>query len=403
MKILFLLVAFMATAISGNSQTEEKWFAVIKFEDGFTDQIILHLKPTGNNETLRIEFPLKNIGVIWNHDPNFGIQTKNFVFTKEIFSFTIIDMRIHFEGKMNTSKSEIQGNLILNGKPYYIILSKKEDKGFIEKNPKYIEPIPGLSKQAIIPDPEMKIPIEKSKSLFTEELTWMEVRDAVKEGKTTIIIATGGVEQNGVYLATGKHNYVLKGLVDSLAHKLGNALIAPIIPFVPEGNHAPATGHMKYPGTISLTEKTYALLLKEIAISYKTHGFKTIVFIGDSGGNQWGMYMVAKELNSQWQNDSCKVLYLHEYYDNYRVAQWLKLHGIKEADTGVHDSFQYTSQMMALDPSLVRMNQRIKIGNFSINGVALLPPDKTIELGKKLCSYQADICVEAIKKRLSNQ
>lgn len=402
MKILLLLIAFVAT-INANSQTEEKWFAVIKFEDGFTDQIIIHMEPNGKSETLTIDFPLKNIGVIWKHEPDFGVQTKIFFFTKEMFSFTIMDMRIDFEGKINTSKSEINGNLTINGKPYQIAFFKNEDRSSIEKNPKYIEPIPGLSRQAIMPDPEMKIPIEKSKSLFTEELTWMEVRDAVKEGKTTIIIATGGVEQNGVYLATGKHNYVLKGLVDSLAHKLGNALIAPIIPFVPEGNHAPATIHMKYPGTISLTENTYALLLKEIAISYKIHGFKTIVFIGDSGGNQWGMYMVAKELNSQWQNDSCKVLYLHEYYDNYRVAQWLKLQGIKEVDAGVHDSFQYTSQMMALDPTLVRMNQRLKIGHFLINGVALSPADKTIELGKKLCSYQADICVEAIKKRLSNQ
>ena len=402
MKILLLLIALMSTAIASNSQTGKKWFAIIQFEDGFTDQIILHLKPFESSETLVIDFPVKNIGVIWNHEPKFGVEIKNFVFTREI-SFTIIDLHIHFEGKMNTSKSEITGKLILNGRPYFITFSGKEDRSLIEKNPTYIEPIPGLSKQATIPNPETNIPIERSHSLFTEELTWTEVRDAVKEGKTTIITATGGIEQNGLYLATGKHNYVLKGLVDSLARKLGNALIAPIIPFVPEGNHAPATGHMKYPGTISLTENTYALLLKEIAISYKKHGFKTVVFIGDSGGNQWGMYMVAKELNSLWQNDSCKVLYLHEYYDNFRVAQWLKLQGIKEVDTGVHDSFQYTSQMMAFDPSLVRMNQRIKTGNFSVNGVPLLPIDKTIELGKKLCSYQADICVQAIKKRLSNQ
>ena len=75
-------------------------------------------------------------------------------------------MRIHFEGKMNTSKSEIDGNLVLNGKPYYITFSKKETLGLIEKNPNYIEPIPGLSRQAIIPNPEMKIPIEKSKSFI---------------------------------------------------------------------------------------------------------------------------------------------------------------------------------------------------------------------------------------------
>jgi len=62
-----------------------------------------------------------------------------------------------------------------------------------------------------------------------EELTWMEVRDAIKEGKTTVIVATGGIEQNGPFVAIGKHNYVLQATTEAIALKLGNALIAPII------------------------------------------------------------------------------------------------------------------------------------------------------------------------------
>src|SRR3954471_8697749 len=95
---------------------------------------------------------------------------------------------------------------------------------------------------------DAKRPIEALDSVFIEELTWMEVRDALKAGKTTVIVATGGVEQNGPYLATGKHNYVLKATTEAIARKLGNALVAPIVPFVPEGDIEPPTGHMKYPG-----------------------------------------------------------------------------------------------------------------------------------------------------------
>jgi creatinine amidohydrolase/Fe(II)-dependent formamide hydrolase-like protein len=400
MKLIFFISALIVTGSSVNAQKNEKWFGLLKLQDGFTDQIVINVKESGTNQLYSIDLPQNNIGVIWNHEPEYRIQAINQIAEKGIISFIIPEQRIYFEGILNTIQTEIEGQFVLNGQPYKITFTKHEDRSLIEKNPTYVERIPGLSKKAIIPDLSMKRPIGKSNSLFTEELTWIEVRDAIAEGKTTIIIATGGIEQNGAYLATGKHNYVLKGVVDSLAHKLGNALIAPIIPFVPEGNHKPPTTHMKYPGTISLTETTYEQLLKEIAISYKTNGFKTIVFLGDSGGNQWGMYLVAKELNTLWRNDNCKVLYIHEYYDNYRVAHWLKTKGIKEVDTGVHDSFQYTSQIMALDPTLVRMNQRIKVGDFSINGVNLLPSDKTIKLGKKLCSYQADICVQAINKRL---
>ena len=121
----------------------------------------------------------------------------------------------------------------------------------------------------VSPDPNSPDPIEALDSVFIEELTWMEVRDAMKAGKTTILIPTGGVEQNGPYLATGKHNYILRATTESIARKLGNALVAPIVPFVPEGTIEPASLHMKYPGTISLTEETYRRLLVDICASFR--------------------------------------------------------------------------------------------------------------------------------------
>src|SRR5581483_8026095 len=133
------------------------------------------------------------------------------------------------------------------------------------------------------PDPNQPRPIAAVDSVFTEELTWMEIRDALKAGKTTVIVATGGVEQNGPYLATGKHNYILRATTEAIARKLGNALVAPIVAFVPEGQITPPTEHMKYPGSISLTEETYERLLTDICASFRTHGFAQIILIGDSG------------------------------------------------------------------------------------------------------------------------
>src|SRR5947209_19840403 len=104
------------------------------------------------------------------------------------------------------------------------------------------------------PDPNTRRPIEALDTVFVEELTWMEVRDALKASKTTVIVPTGGVEQNGPYLATGKHNYILRGTAEAIARKLGDALVAPVVAFVPEGDIDPPTGHMKFPGSISLTE-----------------------------------------------------------------------------------------------------------------------------------------------------
>ena len=144
-------------------------------------------------------------------------------------------------------------------------------------------------------------PIDAGVSLWAEELTWMEIRDLVKAGTTTIIIGTGGVEQNGPYVAGGKHNFVLQTVLPYIARAIPNSLIAPIVKFVPEGRIEPATsGHMNYSGTISLEAATFEALLTDICRSYKAHGFIDIILLGDSGGNQAGMRSVANALNAKW-------------------------------------------------------------------------------------------------------
>src|SRR5438270_2939893 len=194
----------------------------------------------------------------------------------------------------------------------------------------------------VSPDPNTPRPIEAVDTVWVEELTWMEVRDAMKNGKRTVIIPTGGVEQNGPYLATGKHNVVLRATAEAIARKLGNALIAPIVAFVPEGDIDPPTEHMKYPGSISLTEETYERLLTDICASLRTHGFAHIVLIGDSGGNQAGMKAVADALDARRADGKGRVHFIPEYYDYPGVTRWLEQQGIKQTPEGIHDDFAIT-------------------------------------------------------------
>jgi creatinine amidohydrolase len=173
-------------------------------------------------------------------------------------------------------------------------------------------------------DPNEARPIEGAATVFIDEMTFMDVRDAIRAGKSTVIVGTGGVEQNGPYTATGKHNFVLRVTADAIARKLGNALVAPIVPFVPEGQHEPPTGHMQYPGTISVTEETYRALLRDICTSLKVHGFTDIVLIGDSGGNQNGLKAVAAELNAKWASTKTRLHHsrvLHAGHVELRLSQ----------------------------------------------------------------------------------
>ena len=252
-------------------------------------------------------------------------------------------------------------------------------------------------------------PIAAIDSLWAEELTWMEMRDAIKGGKKTIIIATGGVEQNGPYVAAGKHNYVLQTVLPYIAKAIGNTLIAPIVKFVPEGAIDPKpTGHMRYPGTISLEAATFEALLTDICRSYKTHGFRDIILLGDSGGNQAGMEKVAKALNLKWKGQSSRVHYLREYYSQDPWSyDFLKSQGIVQLDkthpsgekpdrpahtrNGIHDDVYYEAQIAVQDPKLIRTDQRMKANLMTLHGVNLAPIAKTIELGKKLAGYRAEI------------
>jgi creatinine amidohydrolase len=248
------------------------------------------------------------------------------------------------------------------------------------------------------PDPNSPRPIEAVESPFIEDLTWMEVRDALRGGKDTVIVATGGVEQNGPYLVTGKHNLILRATTAAIAHKLGNTLVAPIVPFVPEGDIDPPSSHMLYPGTISVTEETYGALLTDICSSLRSHGFKRIILIGDSGGNQTGLKNVAAALNAQWKSERCTAYFIPQYYDFSATSRWLEQQGITQTPEGLHDDFAMTAMMMSVDPQSVRMKQRIAAGKFRINGVDLAPAEKTIEWGKKIIDYRAELTVKAIRE-----
>ena len=249
----------------------------------------------------------------------------------------------------------------------------------------------------VAPDPNSPRPMEAVDSVFIEDLTWMEIRDAMRGGVDTVIVATGGIEQNGPYLVTGKHNYVLRGTTEAIARKLGRTLVAPIVPFVPEGDIDPPSSHMKYPGTISVSEETYQRLLTDICGSFRAHGFKRIILIGDSGGNQTGLKAVAEKLNASWQGMP-RVVFVREYYEQAGVTAWLEKQGIKQMPEGLHDDFAMSAQLMAVDPRTVRMEQRIKAGNFRINGVQLAPAEKTIELGRQIIDYRAEQTVKAIRR-----
>jgi creatinine amidohydrolase/Fe(II)-dependent formamide hydrolase-like protein len=245
-------------------------------------------------------------------------------------------------------------------------------------------------------------PIDALNSVWIEELTWMEVRDEIAAGKTTAIISTGGIEPNGPYVATGKHNYVLMSACDLLARDLGDALCAPIVKLVPEGSIDPPSGHMRYPGTISVRQETFEAILEDVGRSLAAHGFTDIVYIGDSGGNARGMNAVATKLTEEWSaaGRDARAHHVGEFYNYSEIERYMEedLGYEQPMDEGLHDNLYITSIMMVTDPTVVRYDQRVAAGKATINGASIEPKEEIIELGRKLLQYRIDLTTAAIRE-----
>ncbi len=250
------------------------------------------------------------------------------------------------------------------------------------------------------PDPETPRVLPIHDSVWLEELTWLEVRDLMRAGRRTVLIPTGGIEQNGPWLALGKHSIILRATMDALARELGDALVAPVVDFVPEGNIEPPSSHMRYPGTVSVTQETFRALLTDIAGSMRAHGFEHVILVGDSGGNQDGMAAVAAALAEEWKGSGTDIAYIPEYYDNPRWNAWLAEQGIREELEGLHDDVRHSSLMMLVDTAYVRAGPRMQAGLFHINGVELAPVERTLDLARRLAAYQAKVTADAIRARL---
>jgi creatinine amidohydrolase/Fe(II)-dependent formamide hydrolase-like protein len=234
-------------------------------------------------------------------------------------------------------------------------------------------------------------------SVFLEDLTWIEVRDAIAAGKTTIIIPTGGTEQNGPHMVLGKHNVLVRHKAGEIATQLGNALVAPVVAYVPEGDVSPPTGHMRFAGTITTPQDVFMKVLEYAARSFRQHGFTDIALVGDSGGNQEGQRLVAEALNKEWAATSARVHHVTAYYPG-RGDDWVVSQGVSKEDVGTHAGTHDTSSLMYLNPSMLRVD-RLQPGKTGDGqGHVGNPARATALFGKRILEMQIEDAARQIRE-----
>jgi creatinine amidohydrolase/Fe(II)-dependent formamide hydrolase-like protein len=234
------------------------------------------------------------------------------------------------------------------------------------------------------------------------DMTWMEVRDAIQAGARTVIVPSGGLEQNGPHMVIGKHDYIVAWAARRIAAELGNTLVAPVVSYVPQGNYDPPTGNMSFPGTIGVPPAVFGATLEGIARSLKAAGFETICLIADHGPSIEPQTAVAAGLTAEWGSKGPRVLAINSYYADAAETAYLRSQGEADAAIGTHATIADTSELMAVHTGGVDLSRlpshALSWASLGINGD---PRRSTLERGDAMMSLKVKAAVAEISQARS--
>ena len=238
------------------------------------------------------------------------------------------------------------------------------------------------------------------------DMTWVEVRNAIDAGYTRVIVPSGGIEQNGPHMILGKHDHIVGWTAERIAGELGHTLVTPVVSFVPEGNYAPPSGHMRFPGTIGVPEEVFAGVLDGIARSLKAGGFKTICFVADHGASMKPQDDVATRLSREWAAEGIKVISVGDYYNAAGDDQnrYLEAQGETPSTIGQHAGITDTSELMAVHPAGVDLTRFANLPfRVEPTGVDGDPLRASAERGKALLELKIKAAVRQIEQASPSQ
>ena len=250
-----------------------------------------------------------------------------------------------------------------------------------------------------------------------EMMTYPEIYSAIhNQGKTTALIYNGGTEQRGPHAVLGGHTFMARAIAPMIARKLGNALVAPVLPFSinPAGGVDP-----KMPGSVALAPELFQKVNEAVVDSMVKNGFKNIVLMGDHGGGQDELNKLAEILDAKYRSQGVEVYFCGDVYEKSRreLAEWLTS---KHLPLSNHGGIPDTSTMLYLQPGAeqwVRSIYRTTIGDPVLppgqrpdpkvprvnNGVTGDPRPSTPEIGKLVVEMKVGNAVAQIRKLIATR
>jgi creatinine amidohydrolase/Fe(II)-dependent formamide hydrolase-like protein len=180
---------------------------------------------------------------------------------------------------------------------------------------------------------------------------------------------------------------------------MGNAIVAPIIPY------SPNRANPALPGTIGISTNVFEKVNEEVAEQMIVNGFKNIVLLGDHGGGQVQLAEIAKKLSEKYAAKGVRVVHCDEFYSKVGTDfdKWLADNGYP---AGSHASVKDTSELLYLggDQGWVRKDLiATAVGDpvrKSGNGIEGDARRSTPEIGKRVSEMKVDYAVAEIQRLL---
>ena len=258
---------------------------------------------------------------------------------------------------------------------------------------------------------------QKQEVVEIELMTYPEVYSAIHDhGKTTVLVYNGGTEQRGPHAVLGGHTFMARAIAPAIARKLGDALVAPVLPVSvnPAGGVDP-----RMPGSIALAPDLFQKVNEAVVDSMVKNGFKNIVLMGDHGGGQAELNKLAQAMEAKYGPRGTHVYFCGDVYEKSRVefAEWLKSKGLPLSN---HAGIADTSEMLYLQPApeqWVRSIYKTTIGDPVLapgqqadpnvprvnNGVQGDPRPSTPEIGKLVFDQKVNNAVVQINKLIGTK
>jgi creatinine amidohydrolase len=239
-----------------------------------------------------------------------------------------------------------------------------------------------------------------------ELMTYSEVATALQRGQTTVLIYSGGTEQRGPHAVLGGHTLIARRASLEIARHLGNALVAPVLPYSIAGTHLSP----RWPGSVNLPGPVFSAVNEAVVDSMVVNGFKNIVLMGDHGDGQAELKALALRLDRKYAAKGSRVYFCGDVYAKTRddVDRWV---ASRSLPPGTHGGIRDTSLLMFLGGDTYVRRDKLVAGDPVVgpgqpgpptatrvdNGVIGDPRLSTPEFGRLFFEMQVNNAVAQIR------